>query len=42
MKENPDSEQNYYSQTAIGVYKIGHGSIRWMKWLALYDRSFYD
>ena len=29
--ENPDFEQNSWSKTATGVYKIGHDSIRLMK-----------
>ena len=42
MIQNPDSAQDYqdyWSRTAIGIYNIGHGSIRLMKWLAYYDRS---
>ena len=42
MLENPDFEQNYWSRTAEAIYKIGHDSIRLMKWLIYYDRSFYD
>ena len=34
MLENPDFEQKYWSRTAEGVYKIGHDSIRILKWLA--------
>ena len=41
MLENPDSEQNYWSQTATDIYKIGHESIRLMKWLAYYDKSYF-
>ena len=33
MLESPNFEQNYYSRTAVGIYKIGHDSIRLMKWL---------
>ena len=33
MLENSDFEQNYCSRTAIGFYKIGHESIRLMKWI---------
>ena len=40
MCEIPDFEQNRYSKTAQGVYKIGHDSIRLMEWLAYYDRFF--
>ena len=41
MLENPDFEQDVYSRTAEGLYKVGHDSIRLMKWLAFYDRSHY-
>ena len=41
MLENPDFEQDHYSRTSTGVYKIGHDSIRLMKGLAYYDRSYY-
>ena len=34
MNENPDFEQNYYSRTAKGFYKIGHDFIRLVKWVA--------
>ena len=42
MLENPDFEQDYYSRTSRGFYKIGHHSIRLMKWLAYSDRSDYE
>ena len=42
MLENPDFGQDYYSRTAEGIYKIGHDSVRLMKWLAYYDRSYYE
>ena len=42
MNEYPDSEQSHHSNSATGVYKIGHHSIRIMKWLAYYDRSYYE
>ena len=42
MLENQDFEQNYCSRTAIGIYKFGHDAIRIMKWLAYYDRSYYE
>ena len=42
MLKNPNFEQNYWSRTAIGVYKIGHDSIRLMKWICYYDRSYYE
>ena len=42
MLKNPASEQDYWSRTAEGIYKIGHNSIRLMKLLFHYDRSYYD
>ena len=39
MCDNPDLEQDFYSRTAMGLYKIGHDSIRLMKWLVYLDRS---
>ena len=42
MLKNPDYEQNYWSRTAKGIYKIGYESIRLMKWICYYDRSYYD
>ena len=42
MTENPDFEQNHRSRTAEGIYKIAHDSIRLMKWICYYDRSYYQ
>ena len=42
MIENSDFEQNYWSKTATGVYEIGQDSIRLMKWICYYDRSYYE
>ena len=42
MLLNPDFEQNYWSRTAIGIYKIGHDGIRLMRWICYYDRSYYE
>ena len=42
LLENPDFEQDYNSRTPIGIYNIGQDIIRLMKWLAYYDRSFYE
>ena len=42
MIKNPSFEQNYYSRTAKGIYKIVHNSIRLMKWICYYDRSYYE
>ena len=42
MNENADFEQNQYSRTAEGIYKIGHDSIRLMKWSAFYGRCYYQ
>ena len=41
MLENPDIEQNYWSRTAIGIYEIGHDSIRLMKWMFLWLILFW-
>ena len=42
MLENPDFEQNQYSITLTGVFRIAHDSIRLMKWICYYDRSYYE
>ena len=42
MLENHVFEQNYYSRTADGVYKLGHDSIRLGNWLTYYDISYYE
>ena len=42
LLKNPDFEQNNYSITSTGIYKIGHDSIRLMKWICYYDRSYYE
>ena len=48
MLKNPNFEQNKYSPTSSGIYKIGHecsiheNSIRLMKWICYYDRSYYE
>ena len=42
MIKNPNFEQNYWSRTAKGIYKIGHDSIRLMKWICFYDRLYYE
>ena len=39
MSENPDFEQNNWSRTATGNYKVGHDSIRLIKWICYYDES---
>ena len=41
MLENPDFEQDYWSKTAIGIYKKEHDSIRLMNWLAYYSKYFF-
>ena len=40
--QNSDFEQDYWSRTADGIYKIGHDSIRLMKFICYYDRSYYE
>ena len=42
MIKNPNFEQNNYSLTSTGIYKIGHDSVRLMKWICYYDRSYYE
>ena len=42
LLKNTDFEQNYWSRTAIGIYKIGHDSVRLMKFICYYDRSYYE
>ena len=42
MLEISDFEQNYWSRTAKGIYRIGHDSIRLMKWICYYDRLYYE
>ena len=42
MLEFPDFEQNHYSITSTGIYRIGHDSIRLVKWLIYRDRGYYD
>ena len=42
MLRNPNFEQNRYSVTSKGIYKIGHDSVRLMKWICYYDRSYYE
>ena len=41
LLENPNFEQNKYSLTSTGIYKIAHDSIKLMKWICYYDRSYY-
>ena len=40
MSEYPDFEQGYYSRTARGIYEIGHGIIRFLKWITYCDRCY--
>ena len=42
MLKNPNFEQIKYSITSTGNYKIGHDSIRLIKWICYYDRSYYE
>ena len=42
MLENLNFEEDYRSRTAEGIYKIGHDSIRLMKWIIYYDRFYFD
>ena len=42
MLKNRNFEQNKYSLTSTGIFKIAHDSIRLMKWICYYDRSYYE
>ena len=42
MLLNPNFEQNHYSVTSTSNYKTGHDSIRLLKWICYYDRSYYE
>ena len=42
LLNNPSFEQNNFSLTSKGIYKIGHDSFRLMKWICYYDRSYYE
>ena len=42
MLKNPNFEQNKYSLTSTGIYRIGHDSIRLMKFICYYERSYYE
>ena len=42
MLLNPNFGQNLFSITSTGIYKIAHDSIRLMKWIRYYDRSYYE
>ena len=42
MLENPEFEEDIYSRTATGSYKVGHDSLRLFKRLIYHDQSYYD
>ena len=42
MLENPNFEQNKYSTTSAGIYKLALVSIRLMELICYYDRSYYE
>ena len=42
MCEKLDFEQNHCSTSAITIYKIAHDSIRLMKWICYYDKSYFE
>ena len=42
MLHNPNFERNIYSITSTCIYKIAHDSVRLMKWICHYDRSYYE
>ena len=41
LLKNPDFEQDYWSRTTTGIFKIRNDGIRIMKWICYYDRSYY-
>ena len=43
LLKNPDFEEDYWSRTGQGVYKIAHDNIWLMKWICIcfYDRPYY-
>ena len=42
MLLNPNFEQNHYSITSTGIYKIARDSIKLTKWICYYDRSYNE
>ena len=42
MAKSPNFEQNKYSLTSTGIYKIAHDSIRLIKRICYYGRSYYE
>ena len=42
MLLNPNFEQSKNSLTSKGIYKTAHDSIRLMKWICYYDRSYNE
>ena len=42
LLENPNFEQNHYSKSSTGIYKIPRDIITLMKWVCYSDRSYYE
>ena len=42
MLENPNFEQNHFTITSTGIYKVAHDSIRLMRWIWYYDRMYNE
>ena len=42
LLKNLDFEQNKCSLTSTGIFKIAHDSIRLLKWICYYDKSYYE
>ena len=42
MLKNLDYEQNISSIISTGIYKIGLDSVRLMKWICYYEKSFHE
>ena len=42
MLKNHKFEQNHFSITSTGLYKIAHDSIRLRRWICYHDRSYHE
>ena len=42
MLENPNFEQDHYSITSTGIYKVAHDSITLMRWIWYNDRMYNE
>ena len=42
LLDAPSFEQNHYSKTSTSLHKTADDSVRIMKWICYYDRSYYE